>query len=160
MCLSAYALVAPGTGRSSPGPQRARADRGLDLDGHARGEPRARRRLHRRTTRRCYQIVILEPRVVATRVPPTNGVLATEGVRVAPRVPPIRVSRYRVVTKRALSSASSPRRRPAPSAFAHWLWTALAVFLLALVLVTGAELVIGHPLSGGRVGQTTMSALF
>jgi hypothetical protein len=64
------------------------------------------------------------------------------------------------VTRRALSSASSPRRRPAPSGFAHRLWTALAVFLLALVLITGAEVVIGHPLSGGRVGQTTMSALF
>jgi hypothetical protein len=32
--------------------------------------------------------------------------------------------------------------------------------MLALVLVTSAELLIGHPVSGGRPGQTTMSALF
>jgi hypothetical protein len=37
---------------------------------------------------------------------------------------------------------------------------AVGIFLLALLLVTGAELVIGHPLSGGVDGQTSMSTLF
>lgn len=38
--------------------------------------------------------------------------------------------------------------------------SALGVFLLALMMITGAELVMGHPMSGGLPGQTTMSALF
>jgi hypothetical protein len=37
--------------------------------------------------------------------------------------------------------------------------TAVAVFALALMLVTGTELLLGHPVSGGLPGQTTLSAL-
>lgn len=51
------------------------------------------------------------------------------------------------------------RRRPS-SGLPRAALTAVGVFVLALLLVTGAELFIGHPVSGGLPGQTTMSALF
>ncbi|GAA4917317.1 hypothetical protein [Actinomycetospora succinea] len=37
---------------------------------------------------------------------------------------------------------------------------AVGIFLFALLVVTGTELVIGHPLSGGSAGETSMGALF
>jgi hypothetical protein len=52
------------------------------------------------------------------------------------------------------------RARAATGGYARYVLTALAVFLFALLVVTGAELVIGHPLSGGVDGQTSMSTLF
>jgi hypothetical protein len=36
---------------------------------------------------------------------------------------------------------------------------ALVVFVLALLLVTGIEAVVGHPLSGGPAGHTTVGDL-
>jgi hypothetical protein len=62
------------------------------------------------------------------------------------------------VTNRAPRARTNPRR--SSSALPRQAATALGVFLLALLLVTGTELVIGHPVSGGKPGQTTMSALF
>lgn len=55
------------------------------------------------------------------------------------------------MTKRARSASPGPGRQVV---------AAVGVFLLALLLVTGMELLIGHPLSGGLPGQTSMSALF
>jgi hypothetical protein len=53
------------------------------------------------------------------------------------------------------------RRQPSLSqGLPRLLFAALGVFVLALLLVTGVELIIGHPMSGGRPGETTMSALF
>lgn len=63
------------------------------------------------------------------------------------------------MTRQPGHTPPTSRRSPGPSLLVLLL-TAVAVFALALVLVTGAELLLGHPLSGGLPGQTTMSALF
>ncbi|NMO89476.1 hypothetical protein [Actinomycetospora sp. TBRC 11914] len=63
------------------------------------------------------------------------------------------------MTNEARPRHPAPQRRPGPGV-PRIVLTALGVFLLALLLVTGAELVIGHPMSGGPVGETTMTALF
>ncbi|MDD7968920.1 hypothetical protein [Actinomycetospora lemnae] len=55
------------------------------------------------------------------------------------------------MTKRARSASPGPGRHVV---------AALGIFLLALLVVTGMELAIGHPLSGGLPGETSMSALF
>ncbi|GAA4889398.1 hypothetical protein [Actinomycetospora straminea] len=52
------------------------------------------------------------------------------------------------------------RERTASGGPTRYVLTALGVFLFALLVVTGTELVIGHPLSGGLDGQTSMSTLF
>ncbi|MEJ2885759.1 hypothetical protein [Actinomycetospora aeridis] len=52
------------------------------------------------------------------------------------------------------------RTRTASGGFAPYVLAAVGIFLFALLVVTGAELVIGHPLSGGSAGETTMGALF
>ncbi|MHC1560794.1 hypothetical protein ACR9E3_17690 [Actinomycetospora sp. C-140] len=54
---------------------------------------------------------------------------------------------------------ATPRRTAGPSV-PRLVLSAVGVFALALLLVTGAELFVGHPLSGGPSGETTMSALF
>ncbi|MEJ2860672.1 hypothetical protein [Actinomycetospora flava] len=52
------------------------------------------------------------------------------------------------------------REHTASGGLARYVVTAVGIFLFALLLVTGAELVIGHPLSGGSAGGTSMGALF
>jgi len=52
------------------------------------------------------------------------------------------------------------REHTASGGLTRYVLTALGIFLFALLLVTGAELAIGHPLSGGLDGQTSMSTLF
>ncbi|WP_285659284.1 hypothetical protein [Actinomycetospora sp. NBRC 106375] len=54
---------------------------------------------------------------------------------------------------------ATPRRTNGPSV-PRLVLSALGVFALALLLVTGAELFVGHPLTGGHPGETSMSALF
>lgn len=79
-------------------------------------------------------------------------------LRLLPRtgVSPTPAARYLFVIER-----ESRARRPSSSrGLRSLLLTTVGIFVLALVLVTGAELLIGHPLSGGRPGQTTMTALF
>ena len=73
-----------------------------------------------------------------------------------PAVSPTPGARYLFVIER-----ESRAGRPSPSrGLRSLVLTTVGIFVLALVLVTGAELLIGHPLSGGRPGQTTMTALF
>lgn len=52
------------------------------------------------------------------------------------------------------------RERAATGGYARHVLTALGLFVFALLFVTGTELVIGHPLSGGLPGETSMGALF
>lgn len=53
-----------------------------------------------------------------------------------------------------------PRRgRGRSGAVARYVATALSVFVLALLLVTGIEVVLGHPLSGGAPGATTLGEI-
>lgn len=52
------------------------------------------------------------------------------------------------------------RTRRASGGYRGPILTALGIFLFAMLVVTGAELVIGHPLSGGLPGETSMGALF
>ncbi|HEY2224475.1 hypothetical protein [Actinomycetospora sp.] len=58
-----------------------------------------------------------------------------------------------------MTPSGRPRRR-ASRGLPQLALTAIGVFALALLLVSGAELFIGHPISGGRPGQTTMTAMF
>ena len=51
------------------------------------------------------------------------------------------------------------RPRSRARAVASRLAAALIVFVLALLLVTGIEAVVGHPLSGGSAGHTTLGDL-
>ncbi|MFC5138967.1 hypothetical protein ACFPK1_12050 [Actinomycetospora rhizophila] len=51
------------------------------------------------------------------------------------------------------------RARSQARAVAGRLGAALIVFVLALLLVTGIEAVVGHPLSGGPAGHTTLGDL-
>lgn len=67
-----------------------------------------------------------------------------------PNVSPDRAGRYLSVTRREHATSRGLSR---------YVVTAVSIFVLALLLVTGAELVIGHPLSGGA-GGTSMGALF
>lgn len=51
------------------------------------------------------------------------------------------------------------RPRSTALAIAARAGTALVVFVLALLLVTGVEAVIGEPLSGGHAGHTSLGDL-
>lgn len=74
--------------------------------------------------------------------------------------PPSGRTRYLFVTEQPPLRPSGRGQPSLSRALPRLLLAALGVFVLALLLVTGAELVIGHPLSGGQPGETTMSALF
>ena len=82
--------------------------------------------------------------------------------------PAVRDHDGRAATPRGMHNAgvgegSGPahgRPRSRALAAATRLGAALIVFVLALLLVTGIEAVIGEPLSGGHAGHTTLGDLF